>query len=280
MMRLASLLPIAALAASAGMLQAKAPGELRLYVFDCGSVRVESVEMFGIGDHETEIREAAAPCYMVEHPRGRLLWDGGVASAFALLDGWQDVGGGFSVRLDRTLADQLAELSLDMASFDYVAFSHLHDDHVGVANDLRGGTLLIQRAEYELAFADEVTGIGYTPQLYEGLRSLDRLIIEGDHDVFGDGRVRLISAPGHTPGHQVLWVDLAATGPVLLSGDLYHFVISREQQRVPLFEVDAEQTLESRRRVEALVKQTGAVLWIQHDLALFQTQTKAPAYYR
>jgi N-acyl homoserine lactone hydrolase len=280
MKRLPSVLLIASVAAFACAPDANRSQELRLYVFDCGNVRVESVEMFGIADHETDIREAAAPCYMVEHPRGRLLWDGGIASVFAASEGWQELGGGFSVRLDRTLADQLAELGLDMSSFDYVAFSHLHDDHVGVANDLRGGALIIPQAEYDFALAVDPMAVGYTPALYQDLRELDRLIIEGDHDVFGDGRVRIVAAPGHTPGHQVLWIDLADTGPVVLSGDLYHFVFSREQQRVPVFEPDPEQTHESRGRVEALVEQTGAALWIQHDLALFETQTRAPAYYR
>lgn len=48
-------------------------------------------------------------------------------------------------------------------------------------------------------------------------------VIDGDHDVFGDGGVRLILTPGHTPGHQVPFVQLPKTGPVILSGDLYHF---------------------------------------------------------
>jgi N-acyl homoserine lactone hydrolase len=259
----------------------RGPGEeLRLYVFDCGWVRVESLEMFGIADHETDIREASAPCYMIEHPLGRLLWEGGVASVYAETGEWQQVGPGFWNRLDRTLADQLAGMDLDMGSFDYVAFSHMHTDHVGAANDVQGGTLIIQQAEYDAAFADEVTLIGYDPDLYERLRDLEKLFIDGDHDVFGDERVRIISAPGHTPGHQVLFVDLAETGPVVLSGDLYHLQISREQQRVPVFNVDAEQTRESMRRVEALVERTDAKLWIQHDPVHFKELKTAPAYYR
>ncbi len=99
----------------------RGPGdELRLYVFDCGWVRVESLEMFGIADDETDIRVAAAPCYMVEHPLGRMLWDGGVASVFAETGEWQQVGPGFWNRLDRTLDDQLADMDLDMGSFDIV----------------------------------------------------------------------------------------------------------------------------------------------------------------
>jgi N-acyl homoserine lactone hydrolase len=253
---------------------------VRLYVFDCGHLRVDTVQPFGIDDDETDVRELAVPCYVIEHPRGRLLWDAGLPSSLAAGDGWQALDDGEQVRFERPLADQLAELGLDMNSFDYVAFSHMHFDHVGAANEIEHGTLIIQRAEHDAAFADEVTVIGFEPRLYTGLEGLDKRVIDGDHDVFGDGRVRIVAAPGHTPGHQVLFVDLAEHGPVVLSGDLYHFRISREQQRIPVFNVDPEQTLESMARVEALVAETGADFWIQHEAAHFETLRLAPAYYR
>ena len=115
--------------------------------------------------------------------------------------------------------------------------------------------------------------------LYVNLKDAERILIEGDHDVFGDGRVRIISAPGHTPGHQVLFIDLENTGPVVLSGDLYHFAISRQDRRVPAFNVDRDLTLTSMDRVEALVEETGAALWIEHELAFFEQLNTAPEYY-
>ena len=72
----------------------------------------------------------------------------------------------------------------------------------------------MQRGDYEAAFAEPITVPAVQPELLTNLRDADRLILDGDHDVFGDGRVRLISAPGHTPGHQVLFVDLDWTGPL------------------------------------------------------------------
>ena len=104
-------------------------------------------------------------------------------------------------------------------------------------------------------------------------------MLGGDHDVFGDGTVRIIAAEGHTPGHQVLFVDLEDTGPVVLSGDPYHFQYSRANRVVPLFNVDAEQTLQSMAKVEALVAETGADFWLQHDASLFDSQQKAPGFY-
>jgi glyoxylase-like metal-dependent hydrolase (beta-lactamase superfamily II) len=240
-------------------------------------LRFDSIESFSISDDETNIRDLIVPCYVVEHEKGRLLWDGGLPSKTADVDGWQ--GEGMLSRLDRTLSEQLPEIGLDMNSFDYAAYSHMHFDHVGVANEVNGATLIIQKKEYDAAFADEVTVPGFDPSLYNNLKDAGRILIEGDHDVFGDGLVRIISAPGHTPGHQVLFIDLENSGPVVLSGDLYHFAISRQDRRVPEFNVDRDMTLESMDRVEALVEETGATFWIEHELAFFEQLNKAPAYY-
>jgi glyoxylase-like metal-dependent hydrolase (beta-lactamase superfamily II) len=257
--------------------RSKHASTLKLYVFDCGKLRFESIEMFSIADDETDIRELIVPCYVVEHEKGRLLWDGGLPSGIADTEGWQ--GEEIQMRLDRTLNEQLAEMGLSMLSFDFMAFSHMHFDHVGVANEVDGATLIIQKAEYDAAFADEVTIAAFDPSVYDRLRNAERVTIEGDHDIFGDGRVRIISAPGHTPGHQVLFVDLANTGPVVLSGDLYHFAISRQKRRTPTFNVDADATLASMDRVDALTAETGAKLWIEHELAFFEQLNKSPSYY-
>ena len=287
MTRFTRLVAVAAvLTAASGVLAVSAPApagqaaeepSLKLYVFNCGHIRVDSPDRFSIGDDETDVRELIVPCYVVEHPNGRMLWDGGLPSAIAEADGWDG-----NTRFDRTLASQLAELDLgfDLRSLDYVAFSHMHYDHVGVANEIEGATWLVQRPEYEAMFGGSIEVPAAQPELYANLQDAERIILDGDHDVFGDGRVRILSAPGHTPGHQVLFLDLAETGPLVLSGDLYHFRLSRADRRVPTFNFDRDTTLASMDRVEAFVADVGATFWIEHDLALFQELDTAPAYYQ
>ena len=250
---------------------------LRLYVFECGRLTFDDVTRFSIDNDETDVRELVVPCYVVEHPAGRMLWDGGLPSAYVDADARPE-----NARLDRTLAEQLAALDLgfDLTTLDYVAFSHLHYDHIGVANEVAGATWLVQRPEYDAMFVAPDTVPSARPALYENLRDAETVILDGDHDVFGDGRVRILSAPGHTPGHQVLFLDLAETGPLVLSGDLYHFRVSREQRRVPTFNFDAEMTLASMEKVEAFVAEVGATFWIEHDYALFRQLDTAPAYYQ
>ena len=100
-----------------------------------------------------------------------------------------------------------------------------------------------------------------------------------DYDVFGDGTVMIKFAPGHTPGHQVLFLKLAKTGPVLIAGDLYHYPEERTTGNTPTFEYNKEQSLASRAKIEAFLKQSKAQLWIEHDKATFDTLKKAPAFY-
>jgi glyoxylase-like metal-dependent hydrolase (beta-lactamase superfamily II) len=105
------------------------------------------------------------------------------------------------------------------------------------------------------------------------------IITDEEHDVFGDGTVIIKNAPGHTQGHQVLYVKLANTGGVVLSGDLYHYPQERTLNRLPTFEFSEAQTQTSREEVEEFLTRTGAALWIQHELAAHRKLRKAPEYY-
>jgi glyoxylase-like metal-dependent hydrolase (beta-lactamase superfamily II) len=103
-------------------------------------------------------------------------------------------------------------------------------------------------------------------------------LLEGDLDVFGDGTAIIKAAYGHTPGHQVLQVDLRNTGIVVLAGDLYHFQEQRTSTAPPKG-ANPVQLVASRGAIEALIRATGGQLWLAHDRANFERLKKAPAYY-
>ena len=88
----------------------------------------------------------------------------------------------------------------------------------------------------------------------------------------------LLFTPGHTPGHQALFVNLPKTGAVMLSGDLYHFSEELRLKAAPRGR-NAEQTAASMAKIQALIAKTGAQLWIQHDLVANARLRKAPEYY-
>jgi len=76
--------------------------------------------------------------------------------------------------------------------------------------------------------------------------NLGLILNEDEHYVFGDGTVVIKSAPGHTPGHQILYIKLAKTGGVVLSGDLYHYPEERPLDRVTDLDFNQEQTRATR----------------------------------
>jgi len=258
------------------LIAASAQAGPRLYVFDCGVLYGDDISTFGLSDDETPVRELFVPCYLIRHAEGLLFWDGGLPLSAAEAEGHVALDGGFSMFYARSVIDQLADMDITPADIRYAAYSHLHFDHAGAANALAGVEVLMQKAEWEAAF----DGGGYVDtSLFDALRDAEMTLIEGDHDVFGDGSVQLIFTPGHTPGHQSLLVNLEETGPILLSGDLYHFRESRTLRRAPTFNHDAAMTFESMDKVESLLQARGATLWIEHDKALADTLRKAPEYY-
>ena len=163
----------------------------------------------------------------------------------------------------------MAAAGFKAGNITYLGLSHYHGDHTANANDFAGATWLVQQTERDAMFAEKAPNITQLAQ-YAALKNSKTKILNGeDFDVFGDGTVVIKAAYGHTPGHQVLFVKLAKTGPVLLAGYLYHYQEERGTSKVPTFEFNKEQSLASRVVIEAFLKQTGAQLWIEHDLANF-----------
>lgn len=264
--------------------RAQLPKSPRLYVLDCGKITGVGATAFGFKDGELATTEMVTPCFLIAHPRGTLIWDTGEISDSAVkTDGSPTTQGAFTVT--RPLLPQLAAIGYTPADITYLALSHYHGDHVANANAFAGSTWIVQQVERDAMFAaradNQKKGPGSpTPALYTALEKSKTLLLKSeDHDVFGDGTVVIKFTPGHTPGHQSLFLKLAKTGPVLLSGDLYHYPEELTLKRVPSFDFDKDQTAKSRAAMEAFVKKTGAQLWIQHDAVAGARRKIAPEYY-
>ena len=266
-----------------------------MYVFDCGTLHVADVGRFQLKKEEVANTDLSVACFFISHPKGTLIWDTG-----AVPDGqWTPQGdriwnlpatpvdvhlvlpGGEQrdVIMRRGLRAQLNETGYSIGMIDYLALSHYHYDHTANANMFFGGTWLVRQVERDAMFADKPPATT-DPHTYSRLRqSKTKIITTDNYDVFGDGTVVIKFAPGHTPGHQVLYLKLARTGGVVLSGDLYHYPEERTLGRVPTIDFNADQTRASRAAIEAFLKQSGAQLWIQHDFAGNAQLKKSPAYY-
>jgi glyoxylase-like metal-dependent hydrolase (beta-lactamase superfamily II) len=249
---------------------ASAPGGpasvTRMVVLQCGENSTKDVSPWSPGVNVGEPRVFSNNCYLIQHGPDWFLWDTGNNDAIALQpDGVQTAGGRLTARMPKTLIRQLQEIGVQPTDIRHLAFSHMHGDHCGNGNYFTAATLYMQRVEYEAAFGPDVARFNYNPATYGDLRNNHVLMLSGDFDVFGDGSIVIVATPGHTIGHQSLFVRLPRSGPVVLSGDLAHFRENWEARRVPAINYDREQTLASMQKIDTLLQATGAQLWINHD---------------
>ena len=267
-----------------GLAQSAAP--VRLYVFDGGILESDPGRYQLTKEDVGETRLSIA-CYLIAHPRGLLMWD-----TCAVPDAeWTPTGQPVAVRLmladgaerrvtiQSSLEAQLKAIGRRASDVTHLSLSHYHWDHTANANAFSGATWLVPPAERQAMFTDKPTGT-VRPAMYARLQSSKSVALtSAEHDVFGDGAVVIKQAPGHTPGHQVIYVRLAKTGGVVLSGDLYHYPQERTMNRYPTFEFNVDQTRAARAGLDAFLMRTGAQLWIQHDLTAHAKLRKAPQFY-
>jgi N-acyl homoserine lactone hydrolase len=272
---LVSLLVFAAVPLSGAQKLAAPVNSLRVYLFDCGLIKGEDPLTYGLNKGDVKNADMVVPCYLIVHPKGTLMWDVGVIPDSAFHGGKPVTEEGDTVSSPKPLLPQLAALGYPAEKITYIAFSHYHFDHTANANAFAGSTWLVHAAERDAMFAASAEHVA----TYSRLRNSKTIILPNtDYDVFGDGSVVIKSAPGHTPGHQVLALKLPQTGPVLIAGDLWHYAAERTASRPPEGEANKEETVASRAAMEAYLKQSGAQLWIEHDPATFHRLKKAPAY--
>ena len=257
--------------------QAQAPAATRLYVFENGFIRGLDTMLFNLPRDQVKEPDFVNTSYLIVHPQGTLQFEsGGIPDSQFKGDGALVVEGVQSA--NTPLLPQLKAAGYGPADITYFVLSHYHADHTGNANAFAGSTWITQKAERDFMFSDNPQGI-IQPATYSALKNAKTKILDNeDFDVFGDGTVRIISTPGHTQGHQVLLVRLPKHGPVLLAGDLYHYPEERAKGILPTFEFNADQSRASRARIETLLNQTNAELWIEHDMATHAKLPKAPAY--
>jgi glyoxylase-like metal-dependent hydrolase (beta-lactamase superfamily II) len=256
----------------------KAPASLRLYIFDCGTIHTTNGDAYSLKKEEMASTEMSIPCILVAHPKGTLMWDNGYIPDRAFPPGGGPATSGV-VTQDKPLLPQMAAIGYTPGDIMYLSMSHYHGDHVANANSFAGATWLVRKVERDRMFSD--TPIPRSdPANYSDLKTSRTTLLDKDEwDVFGDGAVVIKSTPGHTPGHNVLFLKLRKTGPVVLSGDLYHYPEERTLNRLPVADFNKDQTAASRAELETFLKKTGAQLWIEHDIIANRKLKKAPAFY-
>src|SRR3954469_8222038 len=233
-----TMLASAILSLAVAQAQSAASGVEKLYILNCGEGVAGDISRWSPGINEGKSMDFVDSCYLIKHAQGWFLWDTGVSDAVAAMPNGLAPADPKAVfwRRPKTLAAQLDQLGVKPSDIKAMAISHTHPDHVGNVEMFPTTMLYVQKAEYEWP------GTNNAPR-FKAEHPVTKL--EGDHDVFRDGSVTILSTPGHTPGHQSLLVKLPKTGALVLSGDAVHFRSNWENRRVPAVNSDSGQTLTS-----------------------------------
>jgi glyoxylase-like metal-dependent hydrolase (beta-lactamase superfamily II) len=235
---------------------AQAPA-IQLWRLDCGSLDIDDLAVFSdTGLYAGRKKTLVASCYLIRNGNRYLLWDTGLDGALAGKP--KDKEGSL---LKEKLVPQLARIGVKPDAINFVGISHYHYDHTGQLPDFAKSTLLIGKGDWLVAQNWPAAKARFAPWLGGGSKVEP---VEGDRDVFGDGRVVMLDLPGHTEGHHGLLVRLAS-GPVLLSGDAYHFTEQVKNRGVPTFNVNRADTLASMDRFDQLAANLKAKIIIQHE---------------
>lgn len=249
----------AALTASAA--PAAAPARLSLWRLDCGQVAVPDIGFLSDTFAFSGPKTVAVSCYLIRHGERLLLWDAGLP--LSRLSGERTPAGGL-VRQSRSLADQLRDIGVSPDQVERVALSHYHSDHAGQAAGFPKATLLIGAEDLAVVRADTPAFNLERGQFAPWTRDAGKVDpVSGDRDLFGDGRVMMLATPGHTPGHHSLLVRLES-GPVILTGDLWHFPEQVAINGVPAVNTSRAETLASMDRIGKAAANLRAVVIIGH----------------
>jgi len=250
----------------------KKPGVEKLYILNCGEGVAGDISRWSPGVDEGKSKDFVDNCYLIKHTLGWFLWDTGIPDAVAAMPNGLAPSDPKAVTWKRpkTLAAQLDELGVKPDDIKAMAVSHTHPDHIGNVEMFPSAMLYVQKAEYEWPGADNKPRFKPEHPVTQ---------LEGDRDVFGDGTVVILSTPGHTPGHQSLFVRLARTGTIVLSGDAVHFKSNWDNRRVPSPNFNKDQTLASMQKIAETISREEAQLWINHDKEQRDILKMAPEFY-
>ncbi|MEO5805452.1 N-acyl homoserine lactonase family protein [Devosia sp.] len=253
----------------------------RLFVLLCGfEIIPKTVSTYNIGARF--IISVPISAYLLDTDQGWVLFDTGLdeanlrdrdkLDALYLSTGWdpQPV-----VKPHHELERQLNEIGIGFADIATVILSHLHADHTGHIKHMPHAKFIVAQREWDFVLSGKAPSY-FFPSDY-ALPGLDWHLIDGDAEVMPG--LNIIATPGHSPGHQSLVIELPNTGPCVLAADVGDLMINFTDEILPGGMTDQTEALASIRRINAVVAEKQAMLFLTHDPELIQQIKLAPDYY-
>lgn len=249
---------------------------MRLLAFTCGWL-TGPARLFVAG--ASGRLRVPVPSFLIDHARGLALFDTGLHP-----DVQRDPAGRLGANAPfftpdftagQDVASHLRAAGIDPAAVRFVVTSHLHFDHAGGNATIPNAALIVQRREWDAGHdPDLIARNFYDPKDYDLGHGV--LMVDGEHDLFRDGRVVCTPTWGHTPGHQSLRVRLDGGREVLLAADACYLRRTLEALELPEVVFDRKAMLDVLHRLRAL-RAAGVEIVYGHDPEHWATIPQAPA---
>lgn len=262
--------------------QSPVDSDIQLYMFQTGTLKTKTKYIkMNQGEEDFEI---PVPWFLIKHPKGNIVIDGGnaVEVAFDKNAHWGSVVNAYDPVMNArdNCVDQCRSVGVEPEDVRYVVQSHLHLDHSGAIGRFPNAQHIVQRQEYEYAFdPDWFSAPAYIRADFDR-PGLDWKFLGGEFtdnfDLFGDGVFRMIFTPGHSPGHQSFLITLPNTGPVLLTIDAAYTLDHWENKALPGLISSAVDSAHSVAKLRKIAEDTGAMVVTGHDPVHWETFRKAP----
>jgi N-acyl homoserine lactone hydrolase len=252
---------------------------MKMHLLSGGRLRMRKSIYFPDADRSETI-ELPVPCALLRHSQGNVLFDTGCHPSVP--DDPQARWGGLAKIMTpimppgENVVSGLASIGLQCDDIDVVVCSHLHPDHCGCNTFFKRASVVVHKKEIEAARAPGAESAGYLAAEWEQDAPVDEL--DGERDLFGDGRIVLIPFPGHTPGSIGALVALDRSGKFLLASDTVSMKAAIDRDILPRNIWNKDALVKSLGEIKRIQKQ-GATVLCGHDDTQWQSLRKgADAY--
>jgi len=252
---------------------------MKLHFLSAGRIRMRK-SIYDKSADRSETFEAPVASALIRHSQGNVLFDTGCHPS--VVDDAEGRWGPLAkvmvpvMRAEETLLPSLAGVGLGPDDIDVIVCSHFHPDHCGCNAFFKKATVLVHAKEMEAATGPGAEAAGYMRADWDHGQPTE--LVQGDKDVFGDGRLVLVPLPGHTPGTMGATVNLDRDGSFLLTSDAVSLRANLDADTAPRNTWNVDALLASFAEVRRL-EQAGATVVCGHDDAQWQSLRKGAEAY-
>lgn len=259
--------------------------EIKLYMFQTGVLKCKenNIKM----NASLEPYEIPVPWYLITHPKGNIVIDGGnaVECANDPVGYWGAITDVYFpvMKEEEGCVNALKNVGIDPESIKYVLHSHLHLDHTGATGRFPNAVHIVQKNEYDYAFHPDWFAAGGYIRADFDRPGLKWEFLDGEatdfYDVYGDGVIKMIYTPGHAVGHCSFLITLPNSGSILLCVDAAYTLDHFNEKALPGFLASAIDSVHSVSKLRKIAKDTDALVVTGHDPEAWPTFKHYPEFY-